>query len=227
MAAPAEHAGHAPRNEIIRSDGKTWEGEGSAPIAPKYASNFLKDGNAWRSSRFPDKIEFIDRKDTMHTFGKPNDFTVRAMVETAKERGWESLQVKGANPKWKSMVYIEATSRGIDVKGYQPTTFDKEALERRQLRSEAHQNPVVQAFLGAETAKQQQAAVKKFPQLADAFAVRQGLQAHIKATGLGQDDQKSLIGKANDKIARAIHLDKELPKLEVRTKVDINEVERD
>lgn len=223
----APRVARAPLNEIIRSDGKSSPAGEAPAIAAKYAANYDRDGNAYRSARFPEKIEFVDRRDRMHIYGRPSEFTVRAMVETAKERGWESLEVQGPNPVWKSMVYVEAAKRAIEVKGYQPSDKDNAKVERHNVREEAKQNPMVQAFAAATTAKQQTAAVKKFPELGAAFALQKALQTAVSKSGASQDDQQSTMDRANDRISRALHQGKDLPQLEVRTQLQINEVERD
>lgn len=224
--ATSNNAAQRQLNEIARTDGKSSP-QGQEGIAERYASNFHRDGNAYRSARFPDKIEFVDRKDRMHIYGKANDFTVRAMVETAKERGWESMEVRGRNPVFKSMAYVEATSRGIAVKGYQPSQKDLEAVERRQVREAARANPAVQAFMGAATAKARDAAIKQFPVLKDAFAAQALAANAIKQSGATAADQQDLQDRVNDKIARAIHQGKAMPQMEIRTQHQVVEQSAD
>lgn len=218
----------APRqlSEIVRTDGKSSPAD-KLGVAERYAPNFQRDGNAYRSARFPDKIEFVDRRDRMHIYGRANPFTIRAMVETAKERGWESMEVRGRNPVFKSMAYVEATARGIPVTGHQPSQKDLEAVERRQVREAARENPAVQAFAGAKTAKAREAAIKQFPELKDAFAAQAAATAAIKQSGAKAEDVQDLQDRVNDRIARAIHQGKEMPQLEVRSQHQVHEIERD
>lgn len=213
-------------NEIVRTDGKssTVEHQG---VAEKYAASFTRDGNAYRSARFPEKIEFIDRKDRMISFGKANEFTVRAMAETALQRGWEKMDVRGNNSVFKSMAYVEGTVRGIEVTGHKPNDKDLQAIARRQVREAARANPVVQAFAAAKTTKAQAAAVKQFPELKEAFEARAAAQKLVKSSGASADDQQDLMNRVNDKIARAIHEGKPMPQMEVKTQVQLHEVERD
>ena len=230
MATSSNNAAQRQLNEIARTDGKTSP-QGQEGIAERFAGNFHRDGNAYRSAKFTDKIEFVDRKDRMHIYGKASDFTVRAMVETAKERGWESLEVRGRNPVFKSMVYVEATTRGIAVKGHQPSQKDQEAVERRQVREASRANPVVQAFLNANTAKARDTAIKAHPELKEAFAAQAIAMNAIKQSGADAKDQQDLQDRVNDKIARAIHQGKPMPTMEVRTQHQLveqnNDQERD
>lgn len=230
MATSSNNAAQRQLNEIVRTDGKSSP-KGQDGIAERYASNFHRDGNSYRSARFPEKIEFVDRKDRMHIYGKASDFTVRAMVETAKERGWESLEVRGRNPVFKSMVFVEATVRGIPVTGHQASAKDLEAIERRQVREAARANPVVQAFVNANTAKARDAAIKAHPELKEAFAAQAIAMSAIKQSGADAKDQQDLQDRVNDKIARAIHQGKPMPTMEVRTQHQLveqsNDQERD
>ncbi|MRK19074.1 LPD7 domain-containing protein [Pseudomonas sp. JG-B] len=51
-------------------------------------------------------------------------------VRIAESRGWSELRVSGSE-QFRSEVWKEATSRGLDVKGYQASELDKkEAAER-------------------------------------------------------------------------------------------------
>ena len=218
----------APRqlNELVRTDGATSPA-GAQGISSKYASSFLQDGNVYRSAKFQDKIEFIDRKDRLATFGRVSDFTVRAMVDTAIERGWKSFDVRGTNPVFKSMAYVEGTVRGVEVTGHKPNDKDLQAIDRRQTREAARANPVVQAFAAAKTVKEQNAAIKQYPELTAAFDARNAAQKMVKASGASVEDQTDLMNRVNDKIARAVHEGKPMPQYEVKTQVQLHEVERE
>ncbi|KOB09319.1 hypothetical protein AE923_08875 [Xanthomonas arboricola] len=213
-------------NEIARNDGQSSPA-GELPISSKYAHNYLQDGNAYRSSKFPERLEFVDRKDRMLTFGRANQFNVRAMVDTAMERGWTSMDVRGNNPVFKSMAYVEATTRGIAVTGYQPNAKDHEAVERRSTREAANANPKVQAFMAAGTAAQQKAAIKQYPELKDAFAAQAVGQAAVKAAAPNEADRQQLLGALNDKIARRIHTGEPMPQIQVRSQHQLQEIERE
>lgn len=225
MASSASSAASRQNTEMVRTDGKSSGNDKG--IASKYADNYIQDGNAYRSVRYPEKIEFVDRKDRMMIFGKANEFTVRAMVETAKERGWESMDVRGRNPVFKSMAYVEGTVRGIQVTGHQPSQKDLAAIERRQTREEAKANPLVQAFVGAKTPKARETAISQYPQLKEAFAAQALAQAAVKSSGALPQAQQDLMDRVNDRISRALHQGLAMPQLEVRTQHQIQEVERD
>lgn len=56
----------------------------------------------------------------------------RNMAKLAIAKGWDSIKVSG-HPDFKREVWIEATSRGIEVKGYAATEADKAAMEARRI----------------------------------------------------------------------------------------------
>lgn len=73
---------------------------------------------------------FRDTGDQMRT-KDGNELAIKTMVETAKHRQWQSIDVKGSKD-FKRDVWLEAQSRGIDVRGYKPTELDRQELENRQ-----------------------------------------------------------------------------------------------
>ena len=56
---------------------------------------------------------------------------VRDMVSVAQHRHWESLQVRGS-PEFRREAWLEASARGMEVQGYQPTELDRQTLADRQ-----------------------------------------------------------------------------------------------
>ncbi|MBP2480131.1 hypothetical protein J3A72_000423 [Stenotrophomonas sp. PvP093] len=226
MASNTRNAASAPLNEIVRTDGKNSP-EGILPLAAKYAPHFIRDKNSYRSANFPDQIEFVDRKDRMHSYGKATPFKVRAMVETAAERGWEKMEVRGRNPVFKSMAWLEGTVRGITVDGHTPNDKDIQALERRHTRESAQANPAVQAYQNATTAADRKAAIKEFPALADAFAARAAGEKVIKGAVTSVDQQKELLATLDDKITRKIHNNEPMPQVQVRSEHRLQDVERE
>ena len=56
---------------------------------------------------------------------------VRDMVSVAQHRQWESLQVRGS-AEFRREAWLEASARGMEVQGYQPTELDRQTLADRQ-----------------------------------------------------------------------------------------------
>ena len=56
---------------------------------------------------------------------------IRDMVSVAQHRQWEALQVRGS-VEFRREAWLEANARGMDVKGYQPSEIDRQALADRR-----------------------------------------------------------------------------------------------
>jgi len=56
---------------------------------------------------------------------------IRDMVSVAQHRHWESLQVRGW-AEFRREAWLEASARGMEVQGYQPTELDRQTLADRQ-----------------------------------------------------------------------------------------------
>lgn len=84
-------------------------------------------------------IAFEDRKNTLHT-SREDEKTIKAMVEVASSKNWQSITLKGTE-EFKQKAWLEASLRGIDVKGYQPNEQDLATLKAKQ--EERTQNQIV------------------------------------------------------------------------------------
>ena len=57
--------------------------------------------------------------------------TVKAMMDIASARGWQSVDVKGT-AEFKREAWIEAQTRGIEALGYRPSDPDRQEADRRR-----------------------------------------------------------------------------------------------
>ena len=203
-----------PLNEIRRIGYE--KGSPDRTIPEHLAPHYHQDGNAFRSAYRPDRIEFVDRGSRMHAYFPISTFTMRALAEIAVARGWKELEVTGTKDFQRS-AYVEAVSRGLKVRGYEPTQKDLEILQRREERREADRNPVVQAFLAAESKKDQESASKKYPQLKAAFAADAAAKAIAETKIDSKKAAESFIGRFRDSIAIALHTGRALPAPEIKT----------
>ena len=63
---------------------------------------------------------------------------IRDMVSVAQHRQWEALHVRGS-VEFRREAWLEAGARGMNVKGYQPSELDGQALaDRRTAWDRAH-----------------------------------------------------------------------------------------
>lgn len=77
-------------------------------------------------------LSFTDSGNTLKT-KEVDHYTATSMVLAAQAKGWDAIKVNGTK-EFKSMVWLEAASRGIEVKGYKPTEKDLALLAERQAR---------------------------------------------------------------------------------------------
>lgn len=200
-------------NEIRRADG----GEVQAPsrsIPDAIRPHYHQDGTAFRSAHRPDKIEFVDRGNRLHAYRPASAFTVRAIAETAKLRGWAAAEVVG-DQEFKRRAYVELASRGMEVRGYEATAKDTQILQDRADRREAKSNPKVQAFIEAQDDKAMKAAVKKYPDLKEAFVARALVNKHAESID-NEKGRENWKNASNDRLALAIHRGEKLPEVKLR-----------
>jgi hypothetical protein len=63
---------------------------------------------------------------------------IRDMVSVVQHRQWESLQVRGS-VEFRREAWLEASVRGLEVQGYQPTELDRQTLvDRREAWDRTH-----------------------------------------------------------------------------------------
>jgi hypothetical protein len=56
---------------------------------------------------------------------------IRDMVSVAQHRHWDALHVRGS-VEFRREAWLEASARGMEVQGYQPTELDQQTLSHRQ-----------------------------------------------------------------------------------------------
>lgn len=84
----------------------------------------------------PDKVNiaFEDRKNGLHT-SRQDEKTVKAMMDLAESKGWTAIKLKGTE-EFKQKAWLEASLRGIETKGYEPTEKDKaELIAKKEART--------------------------------------------------------------------------------------------
>jgi len=76
-----------------------------------------------------DTVAFVDKGAKLET-KSDNEKTALDMVSIADARGWETIKVSGTEA-FRQQVWLEASARGITVRGYKPTEMDKALLAKR------------------------------------------------------------------------------------------------
>ena len=81
---------------------------------------------------------------------------IRDMVSVAQHRQWDALHVRGS-AEFRREAWLEAGARGIEVRGYQPTDLDRQALADRQEASNRAHAHTHEAEVRSRTNKDQRA----------------------------------------------------------------------
>jgi hypothetical protein len=98
----------------------------SAALMQSISTNFARMGAEYHFRDQPGKVAFTDGGERLDT--KINDGRiVAAMVDMAEAKGWPTINVTGSKA-FKQAAWLEASVRGIDVKGFSPTTTDLRQL---------------------------------------------------------------------------------------------------
>ena len=126
-----------PEAERVRARNNAVPLEDRFNIVPRFAR-----GRDYHFRDQPGKVAFQERWRSM-TSTVDTPAVVKAMVDRAQERGWETLRVKGSE-EFMRQAWIAANARGIKAVGYDPTAGDRAAAaeERARLGREPSQSPV-------------------------------------------------------------------------------------
>jgi len=66
---------------------------------------------------------------------------VHDMIAVAEHRNWQAIHLRGS-AEFRREAWLEASARGMEVKGYEPTDVDRQALaSRREARERANRRP--------------------------------------------------------------------------------------
>lgn len=95
-------------------------------------------------------IAFEDRNKSLHT-SRQDEKTIYAMLDMAQSKGWSDIKLKGTE-EFKQKVWLEASLRGIGVKGYEPNEKDLAELQAKQAERTTNQVEMTAPY---ETKKEQ------------------------------------------------------------------------
>ena len=111
------------------------------------ASESDKDGSGGEARLYADELKeylaFKTTDDRLVTRIAAAE-VIRDMVSVAQHRQWEALHVHGS-VEFRREAWLEASTRGIEVQGYQPNELDRQALAGRRVawdRAHARTNDV-------------------------------------------------------------------------------------
>jgi len=194
------------------SGDKAWNS--STAVPESVSKRFLKVDSDYF---FPDRSPaFVDRGAKLATRGEHPE-VVRALVEIAKERGWDSITVKGSEA-FRRAAWIEAAKSGMQVAGYKPTELDLAQLKQREpnnsiqpspvrdqgaappipLAKSAEEKPIdrtLEEKLTAFANDRPTLVVKKYPELVQAYALLDAARKFAEVHMPGHEDRFVAIGR--------------------------------
>ena len=149
----AKQDGTAPRSaervgadiNSMRSEGDTTEKRRAIPpLEDRF--NVKRIGLIEKEYHFRDqagKVAFTDRLLSIST-GSESPAAIKAMVDRAAERGWETVRLIGS-PEFVRQGWIAATAQGLKAVGHAPTFGDREAASKERTRLQVgHDGPASQ-----------------------------------------------------------------------------------
>lgn len=129
---------------IQREDAFTY-GSNAAKVVPneilrQYLKVADKGGDKFYLNSRLDAIAFIDKGNKLETKSSSEN-TAESLVLIADARGWDHIKVAGTEA-FRREVWLEATARGIVVRGYTPTDIDKALVAKKAAQVEKTRNTV-------------------------------------------------------------------------------------
>jgi len=100
---------------------------------------------------------------------------IRDMVSVAQHRQWEALHVRGS-VEFRREAWLEASARGMDVKGYEPSELDRQALADRRVAWDRAQ---------ARTNDEEARSASDRPPQADRLDYDKGVSGRLMEVGFG------------------------------------------
>ena len=230
----------------VESDEVFTATQEAKPLVPKeIEKQYLRVGDKYYHPKNADVLAFEDKGNKLETRSNSEQIA-ESMVRIAEARGWDEIKVSGSEV-FRREVWLEAASRGMHVKGYEPSEQDKAHLIKRSNDRQANnvENSETPAkakdfrvgengndktvpvrddsgkVVGQETkeakrntgnvqmaesfAKEQPAeAVKKYPELAGAYATVAAIEKKAEADGLDERQRAVVNAKVRELVTNSI-----------------------
>lgn len=184
----------------------------SKPLPPEVEARYLRIGDNYYSRTTPPSLAFHDKGNRLET-ATDSARVADALVRIAQARGWDEIRVSGFE-QFRREVWIEASARGMQVKGYTPTEQDRAELARRAPASAAAEqdrqdlpdgqqdapHTRAQAFARQQPAE----AVRQHPELAGAYAAQSSMQKQVEAAPLTPPQRAVVMERVRQNLINSI-----------------------
>ncbi len=135
---PAEKTGE--NTNAMRSEGDAASKRRAIPpLEDRF--NIQRTGLIEQAYHFRDqagKVAFTDKLQSITT-STESPAAIKAMVDRAAERGWQTVRLSGS-PEFARQGWIAATAQGLKPVGHTPTIADQEAATKERVRLQVSQD---------------------------------------------------------------------------------------
>lgn len=188
-------------------------------LPESFVGRYVRSGDKWVEAGNAQHVILVDKGAKLQV---PREFdaeSVKAMVDVAEARGWGSMKVAG-DEKFRQAVYLEAASRGLEVKGYNASDAERKwaaeaAAKNPRTQKMAMENDVAKSFHAARTPAERRQAAEQHPELKKAFAIEAAYSQLAKQIH-GKSGQDAFMARMRDNIATDLAQGRELVDVRLR-----------
>ena len=247
-----------PSANRVQSDEVFTATQDVKPLVPKeIEQQYLRVGDKYYHPKNADVLAFEDKGNKLETRSNSEQIA-ESMVRIAEARGWDEIKVSGSET-FRREVWLEAASRGMHVKGYEPSEQDKAHLAKRSNDRQANnvestdspakakdfrvgendsdktvpnRGGIPTKVVGQETKEAKRntwnvqmaesfakepptEAVKKYPELAGAYATVAAIDKKAEADGLDERQRAVVNAKVRELVTNSIERG-EIPNTKLR-----------
>lgn len=202
------------------------------PIVPAEVERDYVSVNGKYYNAKNNKEAFEDKGNKLQTRSS-NEEIASNLVKIAEARGWDEIKVSGTEA-FRRAAWIEASTRGMQVKGYTPNEQDKIALESKIKSAPAntveeaktrHTEKSIAAKNEERAASFQKDnrtdALKKHPELAPAYAAQAAINKKMEQDGLTEAQRAYAQNMVNKRIIEMLQKG-EIPNVKKREEITVN-----
>lgn len=209
-------------NSVESDEVFTAQQRDSVPAIPSnLQQKYIQDGSKFYSPKTPDRVAFEDKGNKLETSSN-SEAIAENMVRIAEARGWNEIKVSGSET-FRREVWLEAATRHMHVKGYNPSEQDLAALFERDKSIDPASPPISKAkgaaqglqvaeeqalnLRRAETFKRElvpEAGTRAHPELAGSYAAAAAIERKAQADGLSPQARAIVAARVRQNIVNSI-----------------------
>ena len=209
-------------NSVESDEVFTAQQRGSAPPIPSdLQQKYIQVDSKFYLPKTPDLVAFEDKGNKLETSSN-SEAVAENMVRIAEARGWTEIKVSGSE-NFRREVWLEAATRHMHVKGYNPSDQDLVALSKRDKSVDPARPPISEAkgaaqglqvveeralnSRRAETFKRElvpEAGTRVHPELAGSYAAAAAIERKAEADGLSPQARAIVAARVRQNIVNSI-----------------------